>query len=127
MGLVVFLAAIFFSWEHALYAILALYIAGRVTEVVATGANVERVALIITQVPEKVAHHVLQELDRGVTEWRGRGMYTKQERPILLCVVGQTEMMQLKAIINEVDPDAFVVVGVANEVLGEGFRPLVES
>ncbi|MCB8967102.1 MAG: YitT family protein [Ardenticatenaceae bacterium] len=126
-GLVVFLAAILFSWEHALYAILALYVTGRVTEVVASGVNVERMALIVTNVPEKVAQQVLQELGRGITEWRGKGMYTGRERPILMCVVSQSEVVQLKTIIHESDPDAFVIVGLASEVLGEGFRPLREA
>ncbi len=125
--LVVFLAAITFSWEHALYAILALYVSGRTTEVMATGTNVERVALIITNMPQHVAKHVMAELARGVTAWRGQGMYTGHERPILLCVISQSEVMQLKTIINEVDKDAFVVFGIASEVLGEGFRPLLEN
>lgn len=125
-GFVVFLAAILFSWEHALYAILALYITGRVTEVVASGANVERAALIITEMPRQVAQHIIQELDRGITEWQGKGVYTGRERPILLCVVSQSEVVQLKTIIQETDPNAFVIIGLASEVLGEGFRPLAQ-
>ncbi len=124
--LVVFLAAVAFSWEHALYAILALYVTGRVTEVTATGANVERAALIITDAPDRVAQHILHDLARGVTEWRGTGKYTGRERPILLCVVSQAEVVQLKTIVNESDPEAFVVIGLASEVLGEGFRPLLD-
>lgn len=125
--LVVFLAAVAFSWEHALYAILSLYVAGRTTEVIATGTNVERAALIITTMPQQVAQHVMEELDRGVTSWHGQGMYTGHERPILLCVISRAEVVQLKTIINEVDDDAFVVISTASEVLGEGFRPLLES
>jgi uncharacterized membrane-anchored protein YitT (DUF2179 family) len=126
-GLVVFLAAFIFSWEHALYAILALYITGRAAEVTASGANVERVALIITSLPDKVAQHILMELGRGVTNWQGKGMYTGRDRQILLCAVSQSEVVQLKTIIDESDPDAFVVVGLASEVLGEGFRPLLDT
>ena len=126
-GLIVFLAAFIFSWEHALYAILALYITGRAAEVTASGANVERVALIITALPEQVAQHILTELSRGVTNWQGKGMYTGRDRPILLCVISQSEVVQFKTIIDESDPDAFVIIGLASEVLGEGFRPLRES
>ncbi|KAA3656145.1 MAG: YitT family protein [Chloroflexi bacterium] len=124
---VVFLAGIVFSWEHALYAILALYVTGRATELVATGANVEKAAIIITSLPEQVAQHIFTHLNRGVTAWQGRGMYTGRERPILFVAVSQAETIQLKTIINEIDPDAFVVFGQANEVLGEGFRPLREQ
>jgi uncharacterized membrane-anchored protein YitT (DUF2179 family) len=125
-ALVVFLAAVAFSWEHALYAILSLYVTGRTTEVIATGTNVERIALIITTMPQHVAKHVMAELDRGVTTWHGQGMYTGRKRPILFCVISRSEVMQLKTIINEIDNDAFVVISTASEVLGEGFRPLVE-
>jgi uncharacterized membrane-anchored protein YitT (DUF2179 family) len=124
--LVVFLAAIAFSWEHAMYAILALYVTGRTTEVFATGANIERVAMVITDMPQKVSQHVLKELNRGITSWHGQGMYTGRERHILFSVVSQAEVVQLKTIICEADPDAFVVIGMASEVLGEGFRPLLE-
>ena len=126
-GLVVFLAAIIFSWEHALYAILALYVAGRVAEVVASGANVERAAIIITDMPNEVSDAILTILNRGVTYWQGKGMYTGGDRPILFCVAAQTEVVQMKTIIHEIDPDAFVVIGLASEVLGEGFRPLYEG
>lgn len=123
-ALIVFLAAFAFSWEHALYAILALYVTGQTTELFASGSSVERVALIITNRPEEVAQQVIQELARGVTQWVGQGMYTGRERPILFCVVSQAEAIQLKTIIHEADPEAFVVIGLASEVLGEGFRPL---
>ena len=124
--LVVFLAGIVFSWEHALYAILALYVTGRSTEFFATGANVEKAAFIITNMPDQVSQHIFTHLNRGVTSWQGTGMYTGRERPILFVAVSQSETIQLKTIIDEIDPNAFVVFGQANEVLGEGFRPLRE-
>jgi uncharacterized membrane-anchored protein YitT (DUF2179 family) len=65
-------------------------------------------------------------LVRGVTNWTGKGMYSGQERNILFCVVSRAEIVPLKAIIHEVDPDAFVVIGQAQEALGEGFRPIRE-
>jgi uncharacterized membrane-anchored protein YitT (DUF2179 family) len=53
-------------------------------------------------------------------------MYTRKERTVLYVVISRSEVSRLKAIIHEVDPDAFVVIGQANEALGEGFRPLKE-
>lgn len=123
-GLVVFLAALAFSWEHALYAVIALYIGGVVMETVTTGSNVVRVATIITNKPEEVAQAIIRDLVRGVTNWTGKGMYTGQTRNILFCVVSRAEIVPLKAIIHEVDPDAFVVIGQVQEALGEGFRPM---
>ncbi len=123
-GLVVFLAALAFSWEHALYAVIALYIGGVVMETVTTGSNVVRVATIITSKPEAVAAAIMRDLVRGVTNWTGKGMYSGQTRDVLFCVVSRAEIVPLKAIIYEVDPDAFVVIGQAQEALGEGFRPM---
>ncbi len=126
-GVVVFLAGLTFGWERALYAIIALYVGGVLVEVTLNGSNVMRVATIITAQPEAVAERVLAELERGVTQWTGRGMYTGAERHVLLCAVSRTDTVLLKSIIHEVDPQAFVIIGQAQEVLGEGFRPLRET
>jgi uncharacterized membrane-anchored protein YitT (DUF2179 family) len=67
---------------------------------------------------------VLDELERGVTVLEGTGAYTGVERPVLYCVISRAEVATLKAIVQEVDPHAFMVIGVAHEALGEGFRPL---
>jgi len=126
-GLVVFLAGLTFGWERALYAIVALYVGGVLVEVTLNGSNVMRVATIITTRPEAVAAGVLTELERGVTEWTGKGMYSGAEKHVLLCAVSRAEIVPLKAIIHEADPQAFVVIGQAQEVLGEGFRPLRDT
>jgi uncharacterized membrane-anchored protein YitT (DUF2179 family) len=67
---------------------------------------------------------VLDELERGVTVLPGTGAFTGAERPVLYCVITRAEVSQLKAIVREVDEEAFLVIGVAHEALGEGFKPL---
>jgi len=126
-GLVVFVAGLAFGWERALYAVIGLYVGGVVTEVTVNGSNIMRVATIITGKPEAVAERILAEMERGVTEWTGKGMYTGRERHVLLCAVSRAEIVPLKSIIHEADPEAFVIIGKAQEVLGEGFRSLTES
>jgi uncharacterized membrane-anchored protein YitT (DUF2179 family) len=125
-ALVILLAGLAFSWEQALYAMLALYIGGVAAEVVTEGASVVRTALIISDKPQEVADAILREMERGVTGLRGEGMYTQQERTVLFVVISRSEVSRLKALIHEIDPDAFVVIGQASEALGEGFRPLKE-
>jgi uncharacterized membrane-anchored protein YitT (DUF2179 family) len=56
--------------------------------------------------------------------WTGTGVYSGEPRQILFCAISRSEVNQLKAIILEADPAAFVVIGQAHEALGEGFRPL---
>ncbi len=123
-ALVVLLAGATFGWERALYALIALYIGGVTAEVITEGAGVVRTAIIVSDKPREVADAILREMERGVTGLHGEGMYTRKERTVLYCVISRSEVARLKAIIHEVDPDAFVVIGQANEALGEGFRPL---
>lgn len=63
-------------------------------------------------------------MERGVTFLSGWGAYTGNEREIIYCVITRSEITQLKALVKELDPTAFMVIGQAHEALGEGFRPL---
>jgi uncharacterized membrane protein len=81
-------------------------------------------ALIVTAQPQAIADRILKNLQRGVTALHGRGMYTQQEREVLLVAVTVTEMSQLKTLVREVDPNSFVIVAPAQEILGRGFQPL---
>jgi len=81
-------------------------------------------ALIITQNGPQVATLLLKEMLRGVTSMQGKGMYSGQERSILLCALTATEVAQLKSLVHQIDPAAFVIVMPAQEVLGKGFIPL---
>lgn len=126
-SLVVFVAALAFSWEHAMYAIIGLYVWSVVAEVAMTGLNVDRVATIITDKPDLVSHQLISQLERGVTSWPGKGMYTGRPRQMLLCATSRGEINVLKALVHEIDPSAFVIISQAHEVLGEGFRKLTQD
>jgi uncharacterized membrane-anchored protein YitT (DUF2179 family) len=83
----------------------------------------ERLATIITTEGQAVAARILEELGRGVTALEGLGMYTGTARVVLLCAVTSVQVAHLRSIVRQVDSDAFVVVSVAEEVRGGGFRP----
>ena len=121
---VILAAGFIFGWKEALYAMITLYVSGLVSETVLEGGGTVRTAMIITAQPEQVSSRVIEELQRGVTYLEGRGAYTGNSRPVLYCVVSRAEVAALKTIVHEIDPDAFLVIGVAHEALGEGFRPL---
>jgi uncharacterized membrane-anchored protein YitT (DUF2179 family) len=123
-SLVMFLGGLVFSWENALYAIVMLYISGIAAEVTMEGSNVVRTALIITNQPDSVAEKILINMERGVTLLPGKGAYTGTERIVLYVVIARSEVSQIKALVREADPNAFMVIGQAHEALGEGFRPL---
>ncbi len=122
--LVVLLAGFAFDWTHSLYAMVVIYVSGIAAEMASEGTDVFRTALIITDHSEEVAGQIMTELERGVTILPGKGAYTGQERTVLYCVVTRAEVNQLKEVVHESDPAAFMVIGQAHEALGEGFRPL---
>jgi uncharacterized membrane-anchored protein YitT (DUF2179 family) len=126
-SLVVFVAALAFSWEHAMYAIIGLYVWSVVAEVAMTGLNVDRVATIITDKPDLVSRQIISQLERGVTSWEGKGMYTGRPRQMLICATSRGEINVLKTLVHEIDPTAFVIISQAHEVLGEGFRKLTQD
>lgn len=119
---VISLAGIFFNAELALYALLALLITSKTIDLVQEGISFARAAYIISDCHEEIAQAVFRDLGRGVTALEGRGMYTGESRPVLVCVVGKTEESRLKELIYEVDKKAFVFITDAHEVLGEGFK-----
>jgi len=117
-------AGFVFGWKEALYAMIALYVSGLVAETTLEGGGTVRTAMIVTSEPEDVSQRIIEQLFRGVTVLEGTGAYTKADRPVLYVVISRAEVSRLKAIVNEVDPRAFMVIGYAHEALGEGFRPL---
>jgi uncharacterized membrane-anchored protein YitT (DUF2179 family) len=121
------LAGFVFGWEKALYAVVMLYISGISAETVAQGSRVVRTAMIITSQPEVVGGKIMERLNRGVTLINAQGMYTKESRAVLYCVIGRPEVERLKAIVADADEKAFVVIGQASEALGEGFQRIDES
>ena len=122
---VVILAAGFvFGWQKALYAIITLYVSGIVVDTTMEGAGTVRTAMIISNQSEIVSQRILNEMERGVTILEGAGAYTSEARPVLYCVITRSEVQQLKTIVHEADPKAFMVIGVAHEALGEGFQAL---
>src|SRR5258706_3819195 len=84
-------------------------------------------ALIITDKAEAVSNRILMDLRRGVTALSGKGMYTGQERSVLMCALTVTEVHNLKSAVAKEDPQAFVIVSPAQEILGRGFNPLAEE
>ena len=121
-GTVIILAAFVLSMEQALYALVALYVTGKVIDTVELGFNYTKVAYIISEHTESIAATILQDLDRGLTKLNAQGGFTGDDRTVLMVVVGQSEVTRLKTLVQSVDREAFVIITNAHEVLGEGFK-----
>jgi len=126
--LVVLAAAVFvFGSEAAMYAALALFVSVKVIDGILEGLGLAKSVIIITKNGEAINEKLIYELGRGVTWLEGHGGYTGQSREVLLCVITRQQIATLKAIIHKIDPDAFVIIGNATEVHGEGFQRMQQG
>lgn len=121
-AIVISSAAMVLSLEQALYALIGLYVTGKVIDTIELGFSFTKVAYIISDHTEPITKAILEDLDRGLTKLTAEGGYTGEHRTVLMVVVGQSEIPRLKTVVQSVDPDAFVIIHNAHEVLGEGFR-----
>ncbi|MEL3911925.1 YitT family protein [Treponema pedis] len=106
----------------SLYSLIALFFCTKIADMVLDGFTYFKGFFIISSKPEEVGNALMQNLERGVTILNGAGMYSKQERPVLLCVVSRAQFMRAKDIITEIDGNAFIMVCDMREVFGLGFK-----
>lgn len=118
------LAGFAFGPDLALYGLITVFFSGKVIDAVLEGITVYRSVMVISKCPDEISWAIMEELHRGVTSIDGRGMYSGQATNILLVAVRRMEMPQLRRLIHEFDPEAFVIVGEACQVLGKGFVSL---
>ena len=118
----ILLGAIIFGWKLGLYAVIVVYISGKAAELVSEGSDSFRQAFIISNHHAEITEKILREMDHGVTVLHGAGGYSGSDKEVLYCVINRSEVNTLKRLVAEADPNAFVIVGLAKEVLGEGFQ-----
>lgn len=122
LGVIVLTALFFHSLGTALYGLVALYISTIAMDGVLYGMDNAKVAYIISDKNEEISSIIVHKLERGVTILHGQGAYTGAEKKVLMCAFKQREIAAIKAAVKDVDPDAFLIVCNAHEVLGDGFR-----
>lgn len=120
-GFIVLLGAFVFGFNQVLYAVVAIYIISKVSDSIIAGLNFCKAAFIITDRFELVSQALMARLNRGVTGMAIRGMYSREAKNMLFCVVTRKQLIILKEVVDQLDPLAFVIVTDAREVLGEGF------
>lgn len=120
--IVIALAAMAFNKvETALYGVVSLYITTKVMDTVLYGLDSSKVAYIISDSYREIADAIIA-MDRGATFLHGEGVYSGNEKKVLMVAFKQKEIVPLKEKVNEIDPRAFLIVCDAHDVLGEGFR-----
>ena len=113
-------ALIFRDLTRALYGMISLSLISVSIDKVVYGPNAAKVAYIISDCHEELTRRLL-ELDRGVTLLQGKGAYSGKDKQVILCACARTQIIPVKRAVQEIDPDAFVIVCDAHEILGEGF------
>lgn len=122
LAVIVAVSITFRTLYAALYGLVALYISTIVMDGVLYGMDTAKVAYIISDKNQEISDAIVKDLDRGVTILHGQGAYTGAKKNVLMCAFKQREIAAIKAAVKDIDPDAFLIVCDAHEVLGEGFR-----
>ena len=107
--------------SSALYTGIAIYITGKIIDMVVYSFDYSKVALIITKEYEQVAQVISDKLERGATYLYGEGTYSRKETKVVLTAVKKQQIAELKELVVHIDPDAFIIVQEAHQVLGDGF------
>ncbi len=115
-------AVVFREIEVALYSAVVLVISSRVLDLVLYGSDGARLIFIISDRSDEIAERLMRRLDVGVTYLEGEGAYTKKSKKVLMCAARKQAFPKIRENVNEADPMAFMIVGSAQEIFGEGFK-----
>jgi uncharacterized membrane-anchored protein YitT (DUF2179 family) len=111
----------FWDMTRSLYSGVAIFVTGQVIDAVVYRFDYSKVAVIISDHHEAITKAISDELDRGATYLSGEGSFSHQPKKVIFTVVKKQQIAELKRLVVEIDPDAFIVVQEAHQVLGEGF------
>lgn len=112
---------VFRDMSNMLYSLIAIFVCSRIIDAVVYRFDYSKVALIISCHHERIARDITEKLDRGVTYLYGQGYYSSQETRVILTAVKRGQLSELKELVVGIDPDAFIIVQEAHQVLGDGF------
>ncbi len=115
------------GWEFAIYSLIIIYIEGKIIDMIVSGASYHKTVMIVSDHFESIADKIKNDLKRGATIFKGTGAYSGEDRKMVYSVMSRRELEILKLHIKEVDPEAFVNVTEANEIIGKGFQSLNEE
>ena len=121
---VILFSGFVFSIQSAMYATIAIFLSSQVMDRVVEGFESAKAFFVFSRKSRAIGDAVLSGLGRGATFLHGRGAYTDEASDVLLCVITRLQIPRFKAIVRDIDPDAFLIVTDVREALGEGFsRP----
>ena len=108
--------------EVGLYSAIAIYLMGKMIDIIFEGVYFTKMMFIISEKYEEIAQEIGEKVDRGSTGIYAKGMYTNQDKMMLLCVGSRNEVSKIKNIAVSVDNKAFIIISNAREAWGKGFK-----
>lgn len=120
-GAIVLAGALVYGINSALYAVIAVFITTKVMDTIMEGMKFAKMAFIISDQDQLIANEILYKMSRGATSLSAKGAYSRKDKNVILCAVDKKEIVTLMDIVDKIDPNAFMIVTDAREVLGEGF------
>jgi len=124
-GIVLLLSAIVYqNIETLLYGMITIFTSSQVLDKTLYGIDSGRMLLVMSDHSREIADQIIARVGRGVTFLDGEGAYSGLERKVLLCAVRTPQYYRIKTIVNEIDPEAFLIAAEAGEILGYGFNPI---
>lgn len=115
-------AVLFQKYESCMYTMIEMFISSKVINLLLYGSNVSTVCYIISSVPAEISDAINREMHRGVTFLRGQGGWSGHDQPVILCVIKRPEIAHMRALVREVDANAFFIVTEAKDVFGKNFE-----
>lgn len=120
-------AVIFDKTESAMYALITMFISSKTIDLVLYGADIAKLCIIVSDHGDAIRDFIFEKLDRGVTFLQGSGGYSDQSKKVVMCVIRPRQIVELRASINEVAPDAFIIITDSHEVFGNGFSDITDT
>lgn len=108
--------------EIGLYSAIAIYLMGKIIDILFEGIYFTKLILIVSDKNEMISKEIEEKVKRGVTGLYGKGMYTGQEKLVLMCAVSRRDASRIKIIAKKIDPSSFVIITNSREVVGLGFK-----
>lgn len=115
-------AFLFQKYESCMYTMIEMFISSKVINLLLYGSNVSTVCYIISSVPAEISDAINRQMHRGVTFLRGQGGWSGHDQPVILCVIKRPEIAQMRALVRNVDANAFFIVTEAKDVFGKNFE-----
>ena len=121
IGIVILNVLAFRKIEIGLYSAIAIFLMGKIIDVVFEGINFTKMLIIISDKSEEISKSI-QQLERGVTGLHGKGMYSEKDKLVLICATARKDIAKVRKIAQEIDPNSFIIITNAREVYGKGFK-----